>query len=898
MPRVTFGIHEQDSYVAFRIERLEGIPATPEYSLHFEMNLTHPVSVLELDYMTDVRGGAEVKVDWRHLWNRSPENPLGGFALYLSSDEADEDETILQIWVNEGLPHPKVEGTWDLPAARAWIKRWLSAYSDQSRFWIAARTPEELYAAVPYAAKAGARDVYLFTDSWRGGDREPFWTNRQLNWGINTEVFPRGEPDLRAFSDYLRQRDMNLKLHWISGGIGLRDPQYVGKAPDPRLASWGRGTLAADAGLTDRTIRFRPDPGVSMPFRLPGADWSSRYTRPPALHHIYDFEFMVVGNELIRVGSFKDTDKEVWLLEDCERGAGSTRKSSHGTGHPVTGLVSAYGQQLLPDSDSSLLEEMARNYAEMLNRCGIGNVEYDGLEIHAYNGRMWGANKFASLVYRHLDHPVTAYSSSGTAPPSHIEYRLNATKNMGRDRQKGIVPVLLDQPYRPASTVLDVHWGMSQACAQGYAMYSIMKPDPLFGLRIDALRSHGQTDLIFETATNWKRVNQLIAAEQRTQIRNTMFHEDDMLAQAGNHSQSELVHVLSRGADKWEIHPSKVLTRPGGEDVRWQDGQEHGAVSPRQFVKPGESLMLSNPFAEQTPRMILRVLWAFDSSIQAETAVSGSGTDERGADSAFDYAQMIATNSANSGVSGNVALQPELGEIRNQRDTSFRQDGQALVVEAVNPLEHPVVNEDNLPEWSRSLNMVRRRGIGMWVTGDGCGAILVFQIPGGDYVVPLTFSDRRYIEIPNAQAAWASGHWGWRMGSKQSYYDSVHYLKIGFGLIPPRTNVRASIEGLTALQEIDTELRNPVVHAGEHRLEIRGSVASGHYLTWDGGPTAAAYDANWNLVDELPVTAEAFYVPAGEFEFRLTSDDDVPAPWLELQLITRDDAIFVSAPAL
>lgn len=135
---------------------------------------------------------------------------------------------------------------------------------------------------------------------------------------------------------------------------------------------------------------------------------------------------------------------------------------------------------------------------------------------------------------------------------------------------------------------------------------------------------------------------------------------------------------------------------------------------------------------------------------------------------------MTSTVGESAETVGNVFLQPLPDEIRNRRDTRFSLDGDVLVIEADNPLDNAVVNEDHLPEWGRILNMTKQRGIGMWVTGDGSGAILTFQIPGGDYVVPLTFTGRRYIEIPNAQAAWANGHWGWRMGSKRCYYERVN----------------------------------------------------------------------------------------------------------------------------
>ncbi|HOB99443.1 MAG TPA: hypothetical protein PKM43_11935, partial [Verrucomicrobiota bacterium] len=615
-PRITCVVRASETHASLRIERMEAVPASREVSLHFHFTCVEPVGLLELDYMTDVhvahphtfaahsdspdhspaktedrRALGRATVDWSHVWNRSAPNPLGGFALYCPRDPQDEDETILRIWTEEGLPHPRVAGPWTLEAARAYVARWTREHADPSRFWVQASTPEELYEAVPYAEAAEVRDVYLFTDTWRG---EPFWAQKVENWHVNRKVFPQGEPDLRAFSDYLRERGMNLKIHWVSGGIGLADPIYIGKAPDPRLASWGGGQLTRAAGPDDRVLFFRPDPGVQMPFRLPGNEWWKQYTCPPMIHAIYDYEVVHVGNELIRVRSFADTDREIWRLEDCQRGLFTTDPGQHAAGARVRGLVTAYGQNALPDNDSTLLEEVARKFAEFLNRCGIPHTEYDGAELHAYNGRMWGYHKFASLVYQNLDQPVTAFSSSGVPPPCYLEHRLNATRRLLQGRLKGIVPIMLDEPARPASTVLDAHWGLSQMCAHGYNFYNIQKPEPLFGINVNTLKQHGRTSAILEAARNWKRVNGLIQPAQRRQILRTMDSENDPLEQAGHHLKSRVVHELVQSDGRWEIYPTAVLSRPGHLDVAWQDGQEHGAISPRQFLKPGTALTLAN----------------------------------------------------------------------------------------------------------------------------------------------------------------------------------------------------------------------------------------------------------------------------------------------------------------
>ena len=220
------------------------------------------------------------------------------------------------------------------------------------------------------------------------------------------------------------------------------------------------------------------------------------------------------------------------------------------------------------------------------------------------------------------------------------------------------------------------------------------------------------------------------------------------------------------------------------------------------------------------------------------------------------------------------------------------------MLEAANPLDSAVVNEDQLPEWSRKVNLTHHRGIGLWVTGESSGAVLVLQIPGGDYVVPITFTGRRYIEIPNTQVAWATGCWGWRMGSKRCYYDQVNWLKLGFGVLPAHSRVKVQVEGLMALRETATELRDPVFYAGDRRLAVRGVIASGQYLTWEGGSTATVYDANWNRDADLPVQAEDFVVPTGEFDCRVAARGNAPSPWLELQMMTRSAPILVPDPEL
>jgi len=415
----------------------------------------------------------------------------------------------------------------------------------------------------------------------------------------------------------------------------------------------------------------------------------------------------------------------------------------------------------------------------------------------------------------------------------------------------------------------------------------------VFGIGIDALQGHGLTDALLDIARNWKRVSRLISDEQREKMRNTLFLSPDIVEQAGSHEKSEWLHVLTQGVGEWAIHPTRVLTRRGNVDTTWHDGQEHGAISPRQFVKKGDTLELMNPLDPQPPRIQMRLLWAFDAKTAANTADASGEASSRNALSDFDYERMNRDSKRGEAFEGNQLLQPKAGEFRNPGDIQISDDGEALVLRLENSRQEPLVNEHTLPEWSRTLNMRSHRGVGLWVTGDNSGAILVIQIPGGDYVVPIDFTGRRYVEIPNAQVAWSTGYWGWRMGSKRTYYDNVTWLKMGIGYLPAGRAAEVRVEQLTALNEHPVELRNPRFSIGDTTLEAEGVLSSGQYLVWEGGATCTVYDENWHKKSDLPLRRNTLMAPKGDLRFSIEGETGALLPWLEVQVMTRDEPMII-----
>jgi hypothetical protein len=391
----------------------------------------------------------------------------------------------------------------------------------------------------------------------------------------------------------------------------------------------------------------------------------------------------------------------------------------------------------------------------------------------------------------------------------------------------------------------------------------IAKPEPMFGVSAQMLKSFGLTGQLIDTLLAWKAVSRGLTDGQRARIDASFSAPTSRMPEHSWHPVSpEVWCARNRPAGGYEVVPVRVLTRKTG-DILWQQGQEFGPLSPRQYVRPGDTLLLQSPDEKQPLKFITRVLWAFDPAGRP------------------------------AGQLDNVSLMPALADVRDRGEATMTQEGAGLRLTMDNARDTERWELSQLPTWSQQVDMSNRRSIGLDVTGDGSGATLVIQIPGRDYVVPIDFQGRRHIEIPNGEVSWSQGCWGWRMATKSTDYSHVSWIKMGFGYMPPRTRASVVIENLQALGEIPEKLIDPVFHAGTGTLSVKGSVASNQYLEYDGGATATVYDENWHKLNELPVLGNDWEMPNGQAPVSITTAASGLAPWLEVQFLTEGQPILV-----
>ena len=872
--RITFDVKATERYITFKISRVEGVPKSNLLWLQFRMNVDYKAKTLPLDYMTKANAwGCEVSWPW--LWERSKNTPLGGFALYVPVDDADADETLLHIWAHEGLPHPKVRGDWTVETARAWLAEWQREFSDQSQMLITATNNAELYQLADFASKLDIKRIYMHTDTWRG----EYWPVKYSFLHLNPNTFPKGEEDFQQFAKYARSKGIGLTIHTVSCAIANEDPDYVVGKIDPRLAKWIDGALVQPVSATDTTIAFRPAPGAEFPTSI-----DRPVTGPANVDPWNNIRTMRLGDEFIGVGEFADTDKDVWLLKACRRGLFKTAAALHPANTGVTGLIRPYDQCFTADNDSTLVAELGRRIAEFNNRNNIIHCEQDAGEIHTVN-HQWGYAKFTEGVYTNLDHPVTSNNSGGSHMPCQLEYRFNSSKTAIAARNQPQVPLTLARNGRLSTGPYEMFSAVAKPIASGVRSIGIYKPEPMFGVSTEILLNHGLSSYAAATVLAWKKVAPLLTEQQRKTILG---------------SGDEVIYRAEKKGAGHEITPLRMLYRRG-IDIGWKTGSEFGPIVPRQYVKTGESLAVENPYAAQEPEFVLRVMAGFDGQTKVSSKSSERVSTDQTIVEAYNAGAGLKPTEATPVTRGtasplNTIIQPKADRIRNVGDHLFTAEGEALKIRFENKRNEEVKNEENLPYFDCASNMEKARGIGLTVTGDGSGAVLVLQAQcsgARDYIVPLDFKGPREIVIPCGEVSWGDARWGWRFATKGSRYGALHRMSIGLGKVPPKTTVDISVANIRVLPEMTTALLNPVIMVGSGSMQITGSIPSESYVWYKGGDTIGVYDLNWGKMSDLPVSRSNFIAPKGSLQLRVESKGSHPAPWLECQYFVKDTPLLL-----
>lgn len=469
------------------------------------------------------------------------DGPIKGAKIaFFGSKNTDALARIGEIEVEQGLPHPLFDGEWG-KTSRAAMKSYLISDFSEDNFDM----------ILDKAKRAGFEYVY---------HSGPFLDWGHFNW--DPKFTKGGDEGVKKLVDKAKAQGIAVGVHTLSNFTTTNDA-YVTPIPSEHLLKQGVLTLTSDLDKEQTAIKIKKSDLFSMPMSL---------------------NAMQIDKELITYGSMEDQG-DTYLLKDCKRGAYGTTASAHAQKTPLYKLWDYPYKTLFPDL--VLQDKFADRLAEIMNKTGLRQISFDGLEGCSYTGQDEYANsRFVTRFYNQLNHNVLNDASRLSHNLWHIHTRMNWGEPWGEAMrtgqvenriknqhffQRNLFPRMLgwflirlaDRNFE-CSTLEDLEWALSESAGfdAGYAMT----------INSNTLRRHGQIDKLLEAIKNWDKLReaQAFSDEQKARLKDpqTEWHLEKTDEQTYNlYPLSISKHFRCNMA---EMQPGQ----PGGADWSWNSPYE------------------------------------------------------------------------------------------------------------------------------------------------------------------------------------------------------------------------------------------------------------------------------------------------------------------------------------
>jgi hypothetical protein len=461
------------------------------------------------------RNRERIIANWGHTHYVAPLFDDGGvigskIALFGCRPE-DALNLIGQIEINEGLPHPVIDGEWAKTARSA-----------TSSYLIINFSEENLDQALELTKKTGLKYLYHL---------EPF-----RSWGhydLDKKLFPGNRESMKRCVERAKEQGVKLGVHTLSNFINTNDP-YVTPVPDKRLSRVGESVITKDIDAVTDEI----------------------YINSPVFFNQMvnnTLKAIVIGDEIIQ---YKDiSSSEPWKLTGCRRGAFGTMASSHNNGEIIGKLLDHPYEVFLSNPDLSI--EIAKNIAELFNETGLMQTSFDGLEgVWSTGMGQYARSLFTKTWYDNLDPEIKGKVINDASNPSHFNWHINTRYNWGepwyagfRESQtyyrlmnqdfyrRNFIPSMLGWfSMSPTTSIEDAEWLLARAAGfdAGFA----------FNLNFETVEKNGESDAIFKAIKTWEsaRMAGSFTPEQKLKM-------EDI---------SNEFHLESAGEGRWILYTYKI----------------------------------------------------------------------------------------------------------------------------------------------------------------------------------------------------------------------------------------------------------------------------------------------------------------------------------------------------
>lgn len=649
------------------------------------------------------------------------------------------------------------------------------------------------------------------------------WWSTLGHYEINRTYFPRGLDDMKAAVDRIHAAGLKVGIHTLTGCIDTRDP-WVTPEASPHLIATDSYTLEQplDADDTVVVVKEKPSSKHDVVFTYSG-----------------NGNVLRIGTELVQYSEIGSTPP--YAFKGCKRGAFKTRPAAHSAGARADYLQQRY-LAFYPEPDSPLAGELADRIANVFNACQLDQIYFDGSE-----GMMsrYGIDFMRHAIFKRLRGEVLAEASCHGEHNWWFHSRLGAW----------------DHPVWAAKRFHDKHI----AIAAGYRDSDLVEPQLGWWAPRDPgaqARGHFLDEMEYFAAKNLGLGAAMSVQGVNVNYKPARYHVERQFTVLGWHERLRLARYFDDATVARVAVPGDEFRLRQERDGAWRFTPVSMAAHRISAVGSGsEKWTGRNPHAAQPLAARLEALYS----------VAPFDSDKRKVVS--DFADLAAFQQATASRDVSLHLAPETADTRggaaNLRLRAGNKGASKEGAWARASLGFPAPYRD----------LTGTGALGVWVKGDGSGALLNLQITTpreymqafSDHYVTLDFTGWRYIELllRERDVERMTDH-QWPYGGGYDIYrnpiDAAHVSGLNLYLndVPAGGAAEVVLGPVVALPVSPAELKHPVLSVNGAALALPVTLKSGEFLELEPGGECVHYDEKGDLLARVRPTGAIPALRAGE----------------------------------
>ena len=645
---------------------------------------------------------------------------------------------------------------------------------------------------------------------------------------LDKKRFPEGWKTYKKIVDKLHRSGISSILHTYACYIGP-ESKYVTPVPHPGLDTVATFTLAKPLSQDATEIEVNESTAKAL-----GRDVTLR-----------------IGDEIIK---FEGVTKAApFMFTGCTRGFHRTAVAAHGAGAKAGILKTFWGGLYVPDPDSPLFNEIAKNTADVVNECGFDGIYFDAIEGIQH---MWGkenywyyGGRFVFEVAKRLKKPVgmeyagmmhswwhyrsryQAWDSPSRGYKRFLDIHI-ASMNAGEEYQHGAwnghrPKIEKFAPMDGNALYLPFQFGWWRFCVWGGAQSEPCFSDDVEYLCCKMIGHDAGLSLngdIGEPMLKSYPVfrDYVSMVKQYEELRHSKYFGESVRKQLRQVGKD---FTLFRGQDgKWNFKPVAYNTHKvcglQHPSAQWEVRNEHAEQPVKLRIEPLLSAGLVN---SPEPFLLL------DPAKAGEVKVAR-------------MAQGVTCSAQPSSVAVPATGEPAI-------------EVSALSTGAV-PVEGSWVSIRR--NFSSATNLSGREAIGVWVHGDGNGELLNFKVGSTHHYVTVDFTGWNYFELVEAESTHARDYI-WPEGDVYTYftdwghksYKTVQNFELWLNNLPANKRVNVRVGPVKALDLVEKTMKHPAVRVNGATVTFPVEMSTGMYLEMKSGAECSLYSKAGKVIQKV-----------------------------------------------